>query len=260
MTLTVTNNSGQTDQIEHDVKVDSAPTAAFSVPAGAQAPSTSLGFDASASVAAPPDGSITSYSWDFGDGATGTGASPHHSYNNPGQYTVSLTVTDELGLSNTTTHQVTVDAAPAASFSASPSPATVGPSVAFDGCGSSDTLGSITSYSWEFRRRRHRLWFDRVASVRCSRAIHGQAKGDQRRRPDRNRQVIRSPLTPRPRRCSRSRRPPSPPARPSRSTRAARAMTSARSPTTAGASGMGPEPAGPRRATRMPVPARTRSG
>src|SRR4029077_14297742 len=36
VTLTLRNNSGQTDQIEHDVKVDSAPTAAFSTPAGAQ--------------------------------------------------------------------------------------------------------------------------------------------------------------------------------------------------------------------------------
>ena len=149
-TLTIRNNSGQTDQIEHDVKVDSAPTAAFSTPAGAQTPGTPLGFDASASVAAPPDGSITTYSWTFGDGATATGVSTNHSYNVSGQYTVSLTVTDELGLSNTTTHQVTVDAPPAASFSAAPSPATVGPSVAFDGSGSSDTLGSITSYSWEF--------------------------------------------------------------------------------------------------------------
>ena len=149
VTLTITNNSGQTDQVEHDVTVDSAPTAAFSTPAGAQALGTSLGFDASASAAAA-GGSITSYSWNFGDGAAGTGVTPNHRYNSPGHYTVSLTVTDELGLTNTTTHQVTVDAAPAASFSAAPSPATVGPSVAFDGSGASDTLGAITSYSWEF--------------------------------------------------------------------------------------------------------------
>ena len=49
-----------------------------------------MSFDASASVDAPPGGSIASYSWDFGDGGTGTGVSPHHSYSIPGHYTVSL--------------------------------------------------------------------------------------------------------------------------------------------------------------------------
>ena len=83
MTLTVTNDSGQTDETEHDVTVDSAPTAAFSTPSGAQVPGASLGFDASASVAAPPDGSITTYSWTFGDGATATGVSTNHIYNAP---------------------------------------------------------------------------------------------------------------------------------------------------------------------------------
>ena len=84
VTLTVTNNSGQTDQITHDVTIDTAPTAAFSTPAGAQAPGSPVSFDASASTSAPAKRSIASYSWAFGDGAAGSGVSTSHSYAIPG--------------------------------------------------------------------------------------------------------------------------------------------------------------------------------
>jgi len=47
------------------------------------------------------DGVIVSYIWDFGDGATGTGVTPSHTYSSIGTYIVSLTVTDDTGLSNT---------------------------------------------------------------------------------------------------------------------------------------------------------------
>ena len=39
-------------------------------------------------------GSITSWAWDFGDGATSSQANPTHTYGAPGTYTVTLTVTD----------------------------------------------------------------------------------------------------------------------------------------------------------------------
>jgi Tol biopolymer transport system component len=44
-----------------------------------------------------PDGSISTYSWAFGDGGTGSGVSPTHTYAAAGNYTVTLTVTDNLG-------------------------------------------------------------------------------------------------------------------------------------------------------------------
>ena len=44
-----------------------------------------------------PDGSIVSYQWDFGDGTTGGGVSPEHVYENSGDYTVTLIVTDNNG-------------------------------------------------------------------------------------------------------------------------------------------------------------------
>ena len=55
-------------------------------------------FDGSASF--DQDGTIVSYSWDFGDGTTGTGATASHTYA-AGTYTATLTVTDNSGLSST---------------------------------------------------------------------------------------------------------------------------------------------------------------
>lgn len=46
---------------------------------------------------------VASYSWTFGDGASASGAKPVHTYVKGGAYTVSLTVTDINGVSNTVT-------------------------------------------------------------------------------------------------------------------------------------------------------------
>ena len=52
-------------------------------------------FDGSASY--DPDGPIVSYAWDFGDGKSASEASVKHTYTAVGTYTVTLTVTDDLG-------------------------------------------------------------------------------------------------------------------------------------------------------------------
>ena len=70
----------------------------------------SVTFDATSSL--DPDGTITGYLWDFGDGSTGSGVTASHSYANAGTYTVRLTVTDNLGTTASTTYTVTVTAAP----------------------------------------------------------------------------------------------------------------------------------------------------
>ena len=48
-----------------------------------------------------PDGSIVSWAWNFGDGATGTGPSADHTYTTVGWTFASLTVTDDSGLTAT---------------------------------------------------------------------------------------------------------------------------------------------------------------
>jgi len=63
-------------------------------------------FNASGCV--DPDGVIMSYQWDFGDGTQGTGKTPVHVYRSPGRYTVTLTVTDNSGLTNSVSQFVVV--------------------------------------------------------------------------------------------------------------------------------------------------------
>ena len=63
-------------------------------------------FDAGPS--SDPDGDPLTYAWTFGDGASGSGVSPAHTYADNGAYTVSLTVTDPSGASHTAQSTVTV--------------------------------------------------------------------------------------------------------------------------------------------------------
>jgi PKD repeat protein len=66
-----------------------------------------------------PDGSIGTWAWDFGDGGTSSAANPNHVYAAAGDYTVTLTVTDNNGssASDATTASVRdVQSAPAVSI------------------------------------------------------------------------------------------------------------------------------------------------
>lgn len=56
------------------------------------------------------DGTIVSRLWNFGDGTTSTATNPSRTYAAAGTYTVTLTVTDNSGLSHTASQSVTVAA------------------------------------------------------------------------------------------------------------------------------------------------------
>jgi YVTN family beta-propeller protein len=70
-----------------------SPTAAFTAPDATATVPTAF----SGAASSDPDGTIASWSWEFGDGGTATGVSPTHTYSSPGIYTVKLSVTDEEG-------------------------------------------------------------------------------------------------------------------------------------------------------------------
>lgn len=73
---------------------------------GAIAPGQTVQFNGSGSI--PGDGGIESYEWEFGDGSTGSGPKPSHSYAAVGEFTVTLTLTDDAGYEYSTSRQVTV--------------------------------------------------------------------------------------------------------------------------------------------------------
>lgn len=117
------------------------PQAAFDV----NCSSTTCEFDASGSTA--PGGTITGYAWDFGDGTTGTGASPTHTFAASGTYQVQLTVTASSGTATTSKNvSVTrVNQPPEAAFTVS---------CAHLECTfvstSTDPDGTIASHAWDF--------------------------------------------------------------------------------------------------------------
>jgi PKD repeat protein len=151
--LTVVDSLGDTDP--------SPPTRTVTVLAGTNQPPTAnpggpysgttlqaIQFDGTGS--SDSDGSIASYTWTFGDGSTGTGATPTHAYATSGAYTVTLTVTDNNGASNTNSTTATaLNQAPTAN-PGGPYSGIATQGIKFNGSGSSDLDGTITSYAWTF--------------------------------------------------------------------------------------------------------------
>jgi PKD repeat protein len=112
VTLTVVDDVGQEATVAKTVTVGTGnPTAAFTVsPQPPVSTGTTLTFDASASTAVS-GASIASYTWTFGDGTgdgPNAGATTTKSYGVANTYTVSLTVTDNLGRSATVSQAVRI--------------------------------------------------------------------------------------------------------------------------------------------------------
>ncbi len=101
ISVTVTLADGNTRTLSQSVtvsQVNQKPTAGFTVRPGNPRVARPVGFDSSAS--SDVDGNITAWSWDFGDGNTSDQSSPIHEYARPGMYNVTLTVTDNSGLTS----------------------------------------------------------------------------------------------------------------------------------------------------------------
>ena len=150
VTLTVTDNDGATDTAEATKTVlNQSPVASFTESAHTVDTSETIHFDASDSY--DPDGTIVSYSWDFGDGNTATGVEVDHAYEDDGVYTVTLTVVDDDGATDTAEATKTVlNQSPVASFTESAHTVDTSETIHFDASDSYDPDGTIVSYSWDF--------------------------------------------------------------------------------------------------------------
>jgi YD repeat-containing protein len=152
--LRVTDNNGGTATTTRTVTVTNrAPTASFTATPNPVPTGTNVTFNGSGS--SDPDGTVAKYEWDLdGNGtyetSTGATATTSKSFAAAGTVTVGLRVTDNLGLTATTTRAVTVtNRAPVASFTATPNPLTVGGTASFNGSASADPDGTVTKYEWD---------------------------------------------------------------------------------------------------------------
>lgn len=142
VTLTVVGPGGTSSMI-HTVTVNAAPPVACFTPTTITiATGGTVNFDASCST-----GTITSYSWNFGDSSTGSGKTTSHIYTNSGATPITRTVTLTLNGGATTTGTVTINPTPAvACFNPTTITIATGGTVNFD---ASCSTGA-TSYSWNF--------------------------------------------------------------------------------------------------------------
>lgn len=128
---------GCVDTTQHLVVVDSVPVASFTNT------TECLGF--ATQFTNTSQGSIVSWSWNFGDGSPlDNSINPSHAYASNGTYTVTLTVINAFGCSNTISHNVIVNAVPVAAFSSNT--ACFGQATNFTDL----TSGTPISWEWDF--------------------------------------------------------------------------------------------------------------
>jgi hypothetical protein len=106
--------SGRVNRLVIEVgdNINAPPTAFFRCMGGAAG--YSMRFDGSESI--DPEGDSLTYSWDFGDGHTSTLAQPIHTYEQGGEYVVTLQVQDEYGSTGRYSQTLTVESLPEPEF------------------------------------------------------------------------------------------------------------------------------------------------
>ena len=111
-------------------------------------PMMSVSFDASSTVI--NSGSVSSYSWKFGDSTTGSGLNVSHTYQNEGNYLVELTVTSGSNQQYKISKYLVVESyrLPIAALDILPTPNEF--SFGFSALNSIGLSGNIIAYEWDF--------------------------------------------------------------------------------------------------------------
>lgn len=127
---------------------DRPPTAAFTASAGAVNLGQKIIFDAGNST--DKDGKIVRYHWDFGDSSEDLGVSVEHVFSSGGNFTVTLTVTDNDGKKDRTNETVFVNVPPKARIGSTETECKVLATESFSGASSTDPDGRVVGYWWDF--------------------------------------------------------------------------------------------------------------
>lgn len=144
MVRLVADFGGCSDTVKHPVSVLPLPSADFTA-----AQNSFCKLPVTVRFAAATKGYNYKYTWDFGDGSTGTGSDPVHTYTAEGSYTVRLVVTNPAGCSDGVTKKefiqvykpvITVEGLPKKGCS----PLSISPTASVSGG------ATITNYFWDF--------------------------------------------------------------------------------------------------------------
>lgn len=151
VTLTVSDDHGASDAHSQVVTVNTPPEAGTVEVTAPTDPYVGETWEFATSGSGDDDaGDTLTYAWDLGDGATAAGPAVQHAYDAPGTYTVTVTVTDDAGATDTAQEDVTVvNRAPVADLVVDPTEATAGQEVTFDASASSDPDGQALTYAWD---------------------------------------------------------------------------------------------------------------
>lgn len=144
-----TDSKGEcsTASFSKQIIINAKPTAVAEAPKNAN---MNQMIEFSGSKSNDPDGKITSYYWDFGDGKTNEGVKINYAYSKSGKYRVILKVEDNSKAENNfdyDTIYVSINAEPKAAFNI-PEFVYKGFELELDASKSYDPDGSITSFEW----------------------------------------------------------------------------------------------------------------
>jgi len=165
-TLTVTDSRGASASDTAVVRVADRPPVANAGPDQSGILGSAVTLRGSGS---DPDGTITSYRWDFGDGASASGATASHAYATAGTYTAKLTVTDDRGAQASDSALVAIAGSAAGTpwargFGGAASD--VGYGVAVDSSGNTVMTGRVESSVSKYSPTGARLWSKCLGGVR----------------------------------------------------------------------------------------------